>query len=94
MEQFIREEILCLDDRLSCRGIGMMWGVDCEKLGGDAFSRAVIQACVRRNLIIERAGRDSCVVKMMPTLVIDDQTLMQGLNIVKEAFIEVLNAVK
>lgn len=94
MESFIRNEILSLDSRLSCRGIGMMWGVDCAKLGGDSFSGAVIRACVKRNLIIERAGRDSCVVKLMPALVIDDETLMKGLNIVKEAFIEVLQSEK
>ena len=90
IEKFIQDEILPLDSRLSYRGIGMMWGVDCSKLGGDAFSSAVIKACVRRNLIIERAGRDSCVVKMMPTLVIDDETLLKGLQIVKEGFMEVL----
>jgi len=41
-------------------------------------------------LIIERAGRDSCVVKIMPPLIIDKELLKQGLAIVKEAFIETL----
>ena len=91
IEDFIKTKILPLDSRLSCRGIGMMWGVDCSELGGDAFSHAVIEACFNRKLIIERAGRDSCVVKLMPTLVIEDNVLMQGLEIVKQAFIEVLN---
>lgn len=91
IEQFITQEILPLDARLSYRGIGMMWGIDCEKLGGDVFSKAVIQACFRRKLIIERAGRDSCVVKLMPTLVIEDDILLQGLQIIKEAFMEVLS---
>ena len=50
----------------------------------------MIQACFHRGLILERAGRDSCVVKMMPTLVIDDELLLKGLYIVKEAFVEVL----
>ncbi len=90
VEKFIREEILPLDARLSCRGIGLIWGIDCEKLGGNAFSKAVMQACFRRNLILERAGRDSCVVKLMPTLIIDDALLLQGLQILREAFCEVL----
>ena len=90
IDDFIRQEILPLDARLSHRGIGMIWGIDCEKLGGDTFSRAVINACFRKKLIIERAGRDSCVVKLMPTLVIEDEILMKGLQIVKEAFVEVL----
>ena len=90
VEAFIKDEILPLNDQLTYRGIGLMWGVDCAKLGGDAFSKAVIQACFRRKLILERAGRDSCVVKMMPPLIIDDDLLLKGLKIVKEAFVEVL----
>lgn len=91
IETFIRDEILPLDSRLRCRGIGMMWGIDCADLGGDAFSEAVVDACFARKLIIERAGRDSSVVKLMPTLVIDDALLMKGLKIVKDSFIEVLS---
>lgn len=90
VEDYIKNEIVPLDSRLSYRGIGMMWGIDCEKLGGDPFSKAVIQACFRKKLILERAGRDSCVVKLMPTLIIADDVLLEGLNIVKEAFMEVL----
>lgn len=94
VEKFITEEILPLDSRLGCRGIGLMWGIECEKLGGDPFSDAVTIACFNRKLIIERAGRDNSVVKIMPALIIDDETLLQGLNIVKESFIEVLAANK
>ena len=92
IEEFIRNEILPLDSRLSCRGIGMIWGIDCAQLGGDAFSEAVVDACFARKLIIERAGRDSSVVKLMPTLVIDDALLMEGLQIIKESFSTVLSA--
>lgn len=90
IEEYIKKQILPLDSRLSYRGIGMMWGIDCSELGGDPFSGAVVDACFRKNLIIERAGRGSCVVKLMPTLVIDDDILLKGLDIVKEAFIKVL----
>ena len=91
VEEFIKNEILSLDERLSYRGIGLMWGIDCSKLGGDAFSREVIRRCFAKHLIIERAGRDSCVVKIMPPLIIDEELLKAGLAIVKEAFIEALN---
>ncbi len=90
IEEFIRNEILPLDSRLSHRGIGMMWGVDCAELGGSAFSSKIIAACFKRQLILERSGRDSSVVKLMPTLVIEDDVLLRGLQIVKEAFAEVL----
>lgn len=90
IENFIVNEILPLDSRLSHRGIGFMWGIECEKLGGDHFSHAVTKACFDRKLIIERAGRNSSVVKIMPPLVIEDELLLEGLKIVKEAFSEVL----
>lgn len=92
VESFIVSEILPLDERLHHRGIGLMWGVDCDKLGGGVFSRAVTQACFRRKLVIERAGRDDSVVKLMPALTISDELLMDGLQIIKEAFVEVLAA--
>lgn len=92
VEEFIKNEILPLNEHLSYRGIGLMWGIDCEKLGGDKFSKAVLQVCFRRGLILERAGRDSCVVKMMPPLVIEDELLLKGLRIVREAFVEILAA--
>ena len=94
VEAFIQNEILPLDSRLHHRGIGLMWGVDCDKLGGGVFSRAVMQACFRRKLVLERAGRDDSVVKMMPALTISDELLLEGLQMVKEAFIEVLAANK
>ena len=90
VENFLKNEILPMDSRLSYRGIGLMWGIDCAALGGDRFSEAVVDACFKRNLILERAGRNSSVVKLMPTLVIDDETLNRGLAILKEAFQEVL----
>ena len=49
-----------------------------------------MDTCFQKKLIIERAGRDSSVVKIMPPLVIEDELLVQGLQIVKEAFIEAL----
>lgn len=91
VEDFIKAKILPLNDRLSYRGIGLMWGIDCAALGGDPFSEAVVEACFRRHLILERAGRDSSVVKLMPPLIIEDEQLLQGLETIREAFVEVLN---
>ena len=90
IEDFIVQEILPLDSRLYHRGIGFMWGIECDNLGGDHFSHAVTKACFDRKLIIERAGRDSSVVKIMPPLVIEDELLLEGLKIVKDAFIQAL----
>ena len=91
VEEYIRNEILPLDGRLTCRGIGLMWGIDCSAIGGGDLSDAICDAAFRRGLIMERSGRDSTVVKLMPPLVIEPDVLKKGLEIVKEAFIEILN---
>lgn len=91
IEEFITSQILPLDSRLTYRGIGMMWGIDCSAAGGEKLSALVIEKCFEKKLIIERAGRDSTVVKLMPALVIEDTVLMEGLRIVKEAFAAALN---
>ena len=94
IEDFIKNEILPLDSRLSYRGIGMIWGIDCEKLGGDVFSEKVVDACFAHNLVLERAGRGNCVVKLMPAPVIEDEILMRGLNILKQSITEVIQGIK
>lgn len=90
VEEFIVNEILPLDERLSYRGIGLMWGIECAGLGGDTFSEAVVDTCFAHHLVIERAGRDNSVVKLMPALVIGDETLLKGLRILKQSISEVL----
>ena len=64
-----------------------MWGIEMNK---NAMSKAVQQACFKRGLVLERAGRDDSVVKIMPSLVIPMDTLKKGLEIVKEAVDEVM----
>ena len=63
------------------RGIGFMWGVDCNKVAPDVVSRAIVKECFDNGLIVERAGRNNDVVKLMPCLLADDETLKRGLEI-------------
>lgn len=94
VEEYIKSRILPLDSRLSYRGMGLMWGIECEKLGGGEFSEAVADTCFTHRLVIERAGRGGSVVKLMPTLVIGDDTLKAGLDILGQSISEVLEAHK
>lgn len=63
------------------RGIGFMWGVDCNKVKPDVVSKAIVSECFKNGLIVERAGRNNDVVKLMPCLLADDDTLKKGLEI-------------
>ncbi len=70
-----------INENFDVRGIGFMWGVDCNKVKPDAVSRAIVRECFDNGLIVERAGRNNDVVKLMPCLLADDETLKKGLAI-------------
>lgn len=86
VKEFIEKEILPLDSRLKLRGIGLIWGIDCSEFPDKNFSDKVTRKAFDHKLIIELAGRDNSVVKLMPPLVIDKETLIEGLKALKAAF--------
>lgn len=88
-EDFLRDEILPMDSRLSYRGIGMIWGLDFSKFPED-MTKPLIAACFKNGLILERVGRDNNVLKLMPPVVIPDELLLEGLGILKKSLAEIL----
>ena len=88
-DDFLREEILPMDSRLSHRGIGMIWGLDFSKFDTD-MTKPLIAACFKNGLILERVGRDNNVLKLMPPVVISDELLLEGLQILKKSLAEIL----
>lgn len=89
IETFLRDQILPMDSRLSYRGIGMIWGLDFSKFDQD-MTKPMIAACFKNGLILERVGRDNNVLKLMPPVVIPDDQLIAGLNILKKSLAEIL----
>ncbi len=67
---------------LSTRGRGLMQGLRCED---PALAARIGRAAWDRGLVIERSGREDEVVKLMPPLVIRDDELGRGLEILAEA---------
>ncbi len=89
VEDFLKNEILPMDSRLSYRGIGLIWGLDFEKFGCD-MTKPLIAACFKNGLIVERVGRDNDVLKLMPPLTIENELLLKGLEILKKSLSEIL----
>lgn len=89
VEKFIREEILPMDERLSHRGMGLMWGIDFSKIDPSMAIHAVHEG-FERHIIMEVAGRQDAVLKLMPPLTITDDILYEGLEIVKASVASVL----
>ncbi len=83
-------------EKITTRGVGFVWGVDlagCD--GGQApgtASKRVLDAAFRQGLIVERVGRGNTVVKVMPPLIIEEETLRQGLEILESAVKETVLA--
>ena len=82
VEKFIHEEILPMDERLSYRGMGLMWGIDFTEIN-PALALEAVHEGFDRQLIMEVAGRRDAVLKLMPPLTIPEDVLREGLEIVK-----------
>lgn len=86
---FMEKDIRTIDQRIDVRGIGFIWGIDLGKFEND-ITKTVIHACFESGLILERVGRKNCVLKIMPDLLIEDETLISGLNILKDCLAKIL----
>ena len=88
VSNYLNEEIKpLLKDNMCIRGIGLMWGIEFKN---GKLSRSVLDKCFEKGLIIELAGREDSVLKIMPALTIEDELLLEGLNIIKESIKEIL----
>lgn len=89
VEAYIQNEILPLDSRLTYRGMGLMWGIDFSAIDPALALKAVHEG-FDRHLIMEVAGRQDSVLKLMPPLTITEDVLKEGLDIVKASVEAVL----
>lgn len=88
--QYLNEQILSLNNLLEVRGIGLIWGIDFNKMPDPSISKKMVKKCFENGLIVERAGRGNNVLKIMPPLTILDENLVKGLDIVKKSLREIL----
>jgi diaminobutyrate-2-oxoglutarate transaminase len=73
---------------MELRGIGMVWGLDIPRPG---FAGDVSKEAFENKLVIELAGADDNVVKFLPALTIDEETLREGLAIIDQAIGDLLS---
>ncbi|MDZ8030979.1 diaminobutyrate--2-oxoglutarate transaminase [Nostoc sp. DedSLP04] len=86
LKKFLTQKILPINECISIRGIGMIWGIDVKNFGGSSLAKRITSRCFELGLIVERAGRNDTVIKILPPLIIDMLTLEKGCLIIKEAF--------
>ncbi len=73
------------------RGRGLLYGLEIPAPG---CAKKVSQRAFERGLVIELSGARNQVVKFLPPLIIDDETLQAGIDIVNEAIADSLNVVE
>ncbi len=89
-KEVIRKETIIHDylthnitgENINIRGIGCIFGVD---VGSGDRASAITKTCFENGLIIERAGHDNSVIKLMPALTIPDELLIKGMDIIKNS---------
>jgi diaminobutyrate-2-oxoglutarate transaminase len=73
---------------IELRGRGMVWGLDIPRGG---FAGEVSKEAFDNKLIIELAGADDNVVKFLPALTIEEETLREGIELIDKAIGAVLD---
>jgi diaminobutyrate-2-oxoglutarate transaminase len=89
MEQELSKIVEKYQDQLGIelRGRGMVWGLDIDRPG---FAGEVSAEAFANKLVIELAGAEDNVVKFLPSLIIEEDTLRQGIAIIDKAIGDLL----
>lgn len=69
------------DSFIAVRGRGLLYGLECRD---GKTAKLVTRRCFENGLVIETAGVNDEVVKLMPALTIDDEMLDKGLGILEQ----------
>ena len=80
-----RLDAMAAEHGLSTRGRGMMRGID---VGSGEVAGVITEACFAKGLIIETSGAHDEVVKVLAPLIIDDDVLAAGLDILEASLRE------
>ena len=80
IKQYLESHIPLIDKSIKFRGLGLMWGIDFGNYTYE-ITQQIRTSCFEHGLILELSGRDDTVVKIMPALVIPDDMLVKGLDI-------------
>ena len=86
IKKYLEEQIAAIDKNIKFRGTGMIWGIDCSSL--KITAKEIASECYKKGLVIEKAGRNDSVLKIMPPLTIDTLLLKNGLDIIRDSLMQ------
>ncbi|MNB80290.1 Diaminobutyrate--2-oxoglutarate transaminase [compost metagenome] len=70
---------------IQIRGKGMIWGIDFGALGDTHIAIEIRNRCFEQGLMVECAGRQDTVIKLLPPLTIEIELLQQGCEILLDS---------
>ena len=76
----IKNELKKITQKIDTRGLGLIWGIDFNSIHKN-ISAEIIKKCFEKGLIVESAGRNNNVIKILPPLTIEEHILKEGLSI-------------
>lgn len=71
-----------LSSDMEVRGRGMILGIDCRQ---EEIAKKITDKAFENGLIIERCGAEDQVVKLLPPLTTDEETLYKGIGILEKS---------
>lgn len=83
LEKMVAKHVPCA----TVRGRGLIWGIE---FSDATLAACVSKACFARGLVIETAGIDDQVLKILPSLTISEEDLRLGLAVIDASLSEVL----
>ncbi len=83
IKEHLAKNVLPLNEHLKIRGIGMIWGIDFSGIDA-SYALKISHRCFERGIVIELAGRNDAVLKILPPLTIEKDKLVRGLNVIAE----------
>jgi diaminobutyrate-2-oxoglutarate transaminase len=92
LTKLLHDEIGALSDKIAIRGVGLIQGVDLAGVAVPSAIQPIKNYCFEHGLIVELVGRDDVVIKLLPALTIEDDLLVQGCMIIKDAIQTVLGS--
>ncbi|MDD5922992.1 MAG: aminotransferase class III-fold pyridoxal phosphate-dependent enzyme, partial [Eubacteriales bacterium] len=87
---YLEEELPKIDPRFKVRGIGLIMGIDFAEIDAKLAHDAILE-CFRNGLIVEGCGRKDSVLKIMPSLLVTEEDLKKGLDIILRSVKKVLS---
>ncbi len=88
VERYLIDRIRPINEAITVRGIGLIWGIDLSKVGTSELTKRISKRCFEMGLVVERCGRDDTTLKILPPLTISQEHLLAGLAILEKAIIE------